>query len=150
MAKITGPALLILIAATLCKNLPAQTTPDIFHQLESARPEQGTVKISQENAIRNLVNLHIQQQGRLNGIRGYRIAIYRGSGQEANKQSDQVRALFISRHEEVKSYKKFELPFFKVYVGDFRTKSEALRFLKKIEPEYPDAFIREDIISFPD
>jgi hypothetical protein len=73
-----------------------------------------------------------------------------GSGQEANKQADQSRARFISRYEEVKSYKKFEYPYFKVYVGDFRTKSEALRFLKKIENDYPNAFIREDIVSFPD
>jgi hypothetical protein len=150
MAKFSGSGLSLLLTVTLCLNLTAQTTPDIFQQLQSPRQGQGVVKISQDNAISNLVDLHLSQQRKLNGVRGYRIAIYMGSGQEANKAADQSRAHFISRHEEVKSYKQFEYPYFKVYVGDFRIKSDALRFLKQIENEYPDAFIREDIISFPD
>jgi hypothetical protein len=151
MGKNSGPLLILLIAAFSCATLRAQTIPvDIFQQLESVKPGQGRVKIFQDPSIRTLVNLHISQQKRINGIRGYRISIYMGSGQEANKQADQSRARFISRYEEVKSYKKFEYPYFKVYVGDFRTKSEALRFLKKMENDYPNAFIREDIVSFPD
>ena len=141
---------MILIASALYTDLTAQTTSDIFVQIETVKPGQGNIKVTQDQAIRNLVNQHLAQQKRMNGIRGFRISIYMGSGQEANKQADQWRARFISRYEEVKSYKKFEYPYFKVYVGDFRTKSEALRFLKRIEYDYPDAFIREDIISFPD
>jgi len=156
MAKVTGKGLIFLIAVFLCFKVSAQSNPDIFQQLESQIPGQGIVKISQDNSIRGLVELHLSQMQRLKGIRGYRIAIYMGSGQEANKAADAARAKFISRYEEAKSYKKFEYPYFKVYVGDFRTKSEALRFLKKIEHEYPDAFIREfdpakgdEVISFP-
>jgi hypothetical protein len=82
---------------------------------------------------------------------GYRISIFNESGQEANKKCELARAKFISRYEQVKSYKKFEYPFFKVYVGDFRTKSEALKFLKQIENDYPDAFITPPVmIYFPD
>jgi hypothetical protein len=86
----------------------------------------------------------------MNGIKGYRILIYMGSGQEARKEADQARAGFIRLFEGVTSYIRFEYPYFKVYVGDFRTKSEALRFLKQIENIYPDAFIRDDIVAFPD
>jgi len=150
VSKISGTCLLILIVAAFGTSLAAQTTSDIFVQLESVEPGQGNIKLTQDQAIRNLVNQHLAQQKRINGVRGFRISIYMGSGQEANKQADQWRTRFISKYEEVKSYKKFEYPYFKVYVGDFRTKSEALRFLKRIENDYPDAFIREDIISFPD
>jgi hypothetical protein len=151
MPKISGSGLLLLLfTVILCLNLTAQTTPDIFQLIESTGPGRGRVKISQNNDIRNLVELHVSQQRKLNGVKGYRISIYMGSGQEANKAADQSRARFISKYEEVKSYKKFEYPYFKVYVGDFRIKSDALRFLRQIENEYPDAFIREDIISFPD
>lgn len=150
MFKLSGSGLLFIIIVTLSARLGAQSAPDIFQEVEAAKTGQGQVKITQDNNIRNLVSLHLSQQKRMNGIRGYRIAIYMGSGQEANKQADQSRARFISKYEEIKSHKKFEYPYFKVYVGDFRTKSEALRFLKKIEGDYPDAFIREDIILFPD
>ncbi len=130
MAKLSGSGLLFLLFVTLCPYLTAQTTPDIFQQIGTSKQGQGTVKISQDNAITNLVELHLNQQKKLNGVKGYRIAIYMGSGQEANKAADHSRAKFISRHEEVKSYKQFEYPYFKVYVGDFRIKSDALRFLK--------------------
>jgi hypothetical protein len=150
MAKLSGSGLILFLSVTLCLNLSAQNTPDIFKLIETPKQGQGVVKISQDNAIANLIDLHLSQQKKLNGVKGYRIAIYMGSGQEANKAADQSRARFISRHEEIKSYKQFEYPYFKVYVGDFRIKSDALRFLKQIENEYPDAFIREDMISFPD
>ena len=96
-----------------------------------------------------MINMHIAQRQKVNGVKGFRVCIYYNSGQTANKGADQERAKFISRYEDVPSYKRFESPFFKVYVGDFRTKSEALRFLEKIEYDYPNAFIREDIVAFP-
>jgi hypothetical protein len=142
--------LIFLIAAASAGTTLAQTTTDIFSRLESSRPGQGSVRISQDPNIRNMVNLHLTQQKKMNGIRGYRICIYLDSGQEANKKADQERSEFISRYEDIKSYKKFEYPYFKVYVGDFRTKSEAWRLLKLMEHDYPDAFIREDIVAFPD
>jgi hypothetical protein len=140
----------LLIASAFTGNLPAQTPSDVFARLESIKPGQGTVHITQDVKIRDLVNLHVSQQRKMNGIKGYRICIYIGSGQEARKEVDQIRAKFISRYEDVASYPRYEYPYFKVYVGDFRTKSDAWGFYKKIENEYPDAFIREDIIAFPD
>jgi len=151
MLKVAAVTLSLLLSAAISGALRAQAPSDVFTRFESGKPGQGTVKITQDVNIRNLVNLHASQQRKMNGIKGYRICIYLGSGQEANKKADQERAKFISRYEDVKSYKRFEYPYFKVYVGDFRTKSEALRFLKKIERNYSDeAFIREDIIAFPD
>jgi hypothetical protein len=142
--------LILLIAAAFAGTTLAQTQSDVFAWLESRQPGKGSVHITQDVNIRNLVNLHLSQQKKINGIRGYRICIYLDSGQEANKKADQERAKFISRFEDIKSYKRFEYPYFKVYVGDFRTKSEAWRFLKLMENDYPDAFIREDIVAFPD
>jgi hypothetical protein len=150
MLRKAAVTFLLLIAAASAGNLQAQTPSDIFARLEAVKPDQGVVRITQDVNIRNMVNLHIAHQQKTNGIKGFRICIYLNSGQEANKKADQERSRFISLHEDVKSYKKFEYPYFKVYVGDFRTKSEAWRFIKKIEYEYPDAFIREDIIAFPD
>jgi hypothetical protein len=36
-----------------------------------------------------------------------------------------------------------------VAVGDFRTKSEAMRFLQTIAGHYPGAFIIKDFINYP-
>jgi len=150
MANKAGLFTCLLTLVALSVNLSAQIPVDIFANLESKKYGQGTVKIIQDEKIRGLVSVHLFTQAKMNGIMGYRISIYSNSGQEANKEADLTRAKFISRYEDVKSHKQFEYPFYKVYVGDFRTKSEALKFLKKIEYDFPNAFIRRDMISFPD
>jgi len=150
MANKAGLFTCLLTLVALSVNLSAQIPVDIFANLESKKYGQGTVKIIQDDKIRGLVSVHLFTQAKMNGIMGYRISIYSNSGQEANKEADLTRAKFISRYEDVKSHKQFEYPFYKVYVGDFRTKSEALKFLKKIEYDFPNAFIRRDMISFPD
>jgi hypothetical protein len=145
---------LFIILATLLpvsNTLHAQVPVDIFARLESVKPGEGLINIEQHAEITGMINLHISQIRRMNGIKGYRVCIYYNSGQEANKGADQERARFISRYEDVKCYKAFESPFFKVYAGDFRTKSEALKFLERIRFDYPNAFIRDNItVAFPD
>lgn len=129
----------------------AQQNKDIFSQLESPDPVGGKVTITEESGIRELFNLHLAQQKALNGIKGYRIVISRGSGQQAREAANKTRAGFISKYEDIKCYIVFENPFYVVYVGDFRTKSDALRFSHMIDKDYPNAFITRDItIAFPD
>lgn len=127
----------------------AQTPPsDIFSYFKSSG-KPGKMIIIQDAAIQSRVNVYLSQQAKLNGIRGYRISIYFGSGQDSKKTAELTRANFVTRYPGVNCHTKFEYPYFKVYVGDFRTRSEALKFLKEIEYNYPDAFIREDIVEFP-
>jgi hypothetical protein len=124
---------------------------DIFARLQEVNYGQGKVQIRQEAAIANLVNLHMAMMKDLKGIKGYRVCIYYNSGQEARSRADHERSKFISRYEDVSSDKVFESPFWKVYVGNFRTKSEALRFREQIRFDYPSAFIRDNItVNFPE
>ena len=44
MAKLSGSGLLLLLSVSLCLNLTAQSTPDIFQQIETVTPGQGKVK----------------------------------------------------------------------------------------------------------
>jgi hypothetical protein len=126
----------------------AQSPSDVFAYFK-ASGKHGRIEIIQDQAIQSRVNVHLSQQAKLNGIKGYRISIYFGSGQDSKKAAELTRANFVTRYSDVNCHTKFEYPYFKVYVGDFRTRSEALKFLKQIEFNYPDAFIREDIIDFP-
>jgi SPOR domain len=143
--------LFLLSVMLLTANIKAQAPVDVFARLQSNQPGQGSIQIKQHQDITSLVNLHISLMSSLRGIKGYRVCIYYNSGQEARVRSDQERAKFISRYEDISSDKVFESPFFKVYVGNFRSKSEALKFLERIRVDYPNAFIRENItVEFPD
>lgn len=146
---ITYITLFILFTTGLSAQQPRAN--DIFTRLQEVNYGQGKVQIKQDAAISNLVSLHVSLMKDLKGVKGYRVCIYYNSGQEARSRADQERAKFMSRYEDVTSDKVFESPFWKVYVGSFRTKSEALKFLERIRYDYPNAFIRDNItVSFPE
>ena len=46
-------------------------------------------------------------------------------------------------------YLIFQEPYYKVRIGDYRTKMEAEAFLKKISGSYSNAFVVKDEINFP-
>ncbi|HPS12603.1 MAG TPA: SPOR domain-containing protein, partial [Prolixibacteraceae bacterium] len=52
--------------------------------------------------------------------------------------------------ENMKVYVLFQSPDFKVRVGDFRTKSEALKLRNQLKNEFPSVFIIDDLISLPE
>ena len=141
--------ILLFFCNLFLANVQAQTSADIFSYFK-APGKRGKIEIIQNPTIQSRVNVHLSQQARLNGIKGYRISIYFGSGQDSKKTAELTRANFVTKYSNISCTIKWEYPYFKVYVGDFRTRSEALKFLKQIEYNYPDAFIREDIIEFPD
>ncbi len=124
--------------------------PEIFYRLNHKAYNQGQVRIYQDSSILNFLDYHIQAQEKLDGIRGYRISIFRDTGQDARKNCMAVRSRFKNKYDSIPCHETFVYPYYKLYIGDFRTESEALRFLKIIERDFPDAFIVRDIISFPD
>ncbi len=106
--------------------------------------------LGQENPLNNPVQTRTQLQveeliekksefHRLtNGEKmGYRIKIHFGDREAA----EEVQSKFSARFPEYETYKEYQQPYFVVLVGDFRTKLEAFQSMKKIQPEFPNAFI---------
>ena len=81
------------------------------------------------------------------GVSGYRILIFSDSGIGAKEEQQKIRARFISEFPGVDAYYRYDEPNFKVYVGDCRTRSEALKLHEQIEKKFPNSFIREDYIN---
>lgn len=80
------------------------------------------------------------------GIRGYRIRIYSESGVGAKDEQQRIKAKFLTLYPGIDAYNRYEEPFFKVYVGDCRTRSEALKLTDRIERNFPNSFIVDDYI----
>lgn len=100
--------------------------------------------------IHELLKLQVEQ-GKKNGtLSGYRLQIYFGSGEKAHAQATKIKTDFLSSNPGVKAYLLFKSPDFIVRVGDFRTKSEALKLGKSLTFQYPNAFIVADEIAFPE
>jgi len=109
----------------------------------------GKITIVQDKDIIQLIDRHLYEESKHKGIAGFRIRIYSNSGKQAYTEGPKVQAEFANRYEGIKTYYIFDSPFYLLYVGDFRTHSEAMKFLKEIEKYYPDAFIVRSKINYP-
>ena len=88
----------------------------------------------------------LTSNNKTSGIPGYRIRIYSKSGVRAKEEQQRIKARFLTLYPDIDAYYRYEEPFFKVYVGDCRTQSDALKLLEKIEKDFPNPIIREDFI----
>lgn len=82
-------------------------------------------------------------------VQGYRIRIYFDNSQNSRTESEAVMASFKASHPEIPAFRTFESPCFKVTVGNYRTRSEALAALDGIKRQFPSAFIVKEKIRYP-
>ncbi len=80
--------------------------------------------------------------------KGYRVQIYFGADKA---KANEYKARFLGRYAgDIIAYEVYDVPNFKIRVGDFRSRMDAYRFLKKIKSEFPSAFIVESEIEYPE
>lgn len=106
------------------------------------------VKIHQSQNISAALQKHIANNPS-RSITGYRVRIYFDNAQNARTASEETLDRFLSKYHGVPAYRSYQSPFFKVTVGDFRTRSEALELLERIKGEFPTAFILKENINYP-
>jgi hypothetical protein len=108
------------------------------------------LQIYQDRRITDLLVRHSQINQRKQVIDGYRLEIFFSSESSARQQSVRVRNEFNLVFPTIPSYMLFQTPNFKVRIGDFRNKSEALKIKAYIESKYPNAYIVKDNIRYPE
>ncbi len=82
-------------------------------------------------------------------INGYRIRIFFDNKQTARNQSEEIEKQFIESFPQYPVYRTYTNPYFKVAVGDCRSKSDAVKLLKEIQGVFPNAFVIRDVINYP-
>lgn len=106
------------------------------------------VRVSQSTEVQSV--FHATMRANPNRkIQGYRIRIFFDNSQNARSASEAEVARFTAAHPGVGVYRTYDSPFFKVTVGNFRTKSEAFAFLQRIKGTYPGAFVMKSAIDYP-
>ncbi|MEI7526145.1 MAG: SPOR domain-containing protein [Mariniphaga sp.] len=108
------------------------------------------LNIQCESKINDLLRQQAEQCKRSGTINGFRLQIYFGSGANSHNQAVKMKTEFLSSYPEVKTYLLFKSPDFIVRVGNFRTKSEALKMQKSLLYKFPNAFIVADEIALPE
>ena len=135
-----------------CLSVSAQQSSYNPNQPETENvsyPISEQLPVSQDARIDSLLKRHIAMNKRMNGTEGYRLEVFFASGLKAREEAMNVKTEFLTKYPDVQAYMIFQSPDFKVRVGDFRTKNEALALKDRIKKTYPNAFIVKDIIQFP-
>ncbi len=164
-------ALVISTAVFLCGgSLSAQTIPEGYELADSviyvpvsavdttlagknifnimAEESGADVAINQSQLISRSMDAHVISNGDRTQS-GYRVRIFFDNRQSARNESEATLKKFKSLFPDVMAYRIYANPYFKVTVGDFRTKSEAMALLARIKSDFPSAFVVKENIEYP-
>jgi len=117
-----------------------------FSQTKKNR-DSATVTVTKDAAIENVLNLKKAIVEKKNGkakAKGFRVQIHFGADRDKAKE---IKAKFIQKYADYAAYEEYDMPNFKIRVGDFRSKIDAYRFLKQMQADFPSSFIVQDEIE---
>ena len=106
------------------------------------------VTVNQSSAMRSALDRYVQNNANKK-LSGYRIRVYFENGQNARARSEAIARSVSNAYPGMGVYRTFESPNFKVMVGDFRTKDEALKVYQSLKAFYPTALLLKDTINYP-
>jgi hypothetical protein len=109
----------------------------------------GQIIVYQDNRVDSIIKRHIEYNKYQNGIEGYRVQIFFDAGNNSLNRASNVVEQFQLLFPGDTAYISFSEPYYKVRVGDFRTKLDAEGYLQQVLPDYPNAFVIRDKINFP-
>lgn len=122
---------------------------DVFLIMPSKEAgDEADVTVVQTDVVAGAVRRQVASNAERT-MSGYRVRIFFDNKQTARVESEETLKRFEGLYHDVVAYRTYANPYFKVTVGDFRTKSEAMRLLERIKGEFPSAFVVKENISFP-
>ncbi|HPT32283.1 MAG TPA: SPOR domain-containing protein, partial [Prolixibacteraceae bacterium] len=113
--------------------------PDIFRSIET----------KQDPELMELVNLHIRKNQQGGTMPGFRVEIFFSSELNARQKAQNIKGEFLSAFPDYNVYISYISPDFKVRVGNFRTRNEALKAVNLFKGQFPKAFVVPDQIELP-
>jgi len=95
-----------------------------------------------EEKVGELVNRHIKLNKKRKGILGWRLQIHSDTDRGKAKK---VRLSFMLKFPEIPAYLDHKEPYFKVTVGDFYTRLQALKVQNEIRKKYTSYIVPSNI-----
>jgi len=107
---------------------------------------QSSVAIKSDPILDSIIDANISLNKTSPGMAGYRVQIFFGS---ERKSAQEARTKFLQMFPETEAYLIYQQPYFKVRIGDYRTKFEAHATYKKLINQFDKVFIVPDRINLP-
>jgi SPOR domain len=156
MRKLIFILVILGFSSLIVRSQSYYTTSDLFKSTDP-NSQSGRLTIYQDPALDTLIgryimeNKNLEEKNGFTGVEGFRIQIYNSSDRNAKVESAKVRQEFMNQFPDVVSYLLFAEPaWYKVRVGNFRSRTEATRLFLIISKKFPNADLVPDIINLPD
>lgn len=150
--------IILLIGTAFPLTLSAQTyeTVDSLVYIPAAGVDESLVgrnifndvTVHQSQAISKAMAGKIERN-KSKKMSGYRIRIFFDNKQDSRGASEAAINRFKAAYPGHGAYRSFASPYFKVTVGDFRTKSEAMQMLQTVRADFPSALVVKENINYP-
>lgn len=106
------------------------------------------VTVNQSRAMKTAFDNYVSNNASKK-MTGYRIRVYFDNGQNARNKSEAIARTISNSYPGIGVYRTFESPNYKVSVGDFRTKDDALKVFHALKASYPTALLLKETINYP-
>jgi len=141
-----------------------QPTKSIVDELNTSHPGQGHVVIYQDEAIKGIVGrnitpsrpVYVSTDGSTAYVkmRGYKIQAFAGNNQRTSKnEAYRKQTLIQQTFPELETVVLFDSPFWRLRVGNFKTREEAEQVLDELRTAFPsfgkEMYIVTDEVKIP-
>jgi len=121
----------------------------IYSPAQKSTDTAGEVVLIQDYKIESLLEKKLAVNEARPAQFGYRIQIISVTGANSRDKVNVEKAKILMDYKDVRVYVVYNAPYFKVRLGDFRTKLNAVQFLNTISDKYPQAFVVKDKVNIP-
>lgn len=111
--------------------------------------QNGVMILHQSTKIDTLIMKQRQIHDNDSTIEGFRVQIFMELGNDALMHADSVRDVFSKKYPEIPIYLVFGQPYYRLRIGDFRTRLEAEHMYQMVKKQYKNAFVTADRIELP-
>lgn len=114
-------------------------------QTDITLSESGDITSINEEGIDALVSKYENILKNKNGVEGWRVQLM---FKAKHKEIKQLKIDFIKLYPEIPAYLEYDAPYYRVRVGNCRTKLEAIKIKHQISKNFPGAYPVPEIINF--
>ncbi len=133
---------LILLLGPVIIN--AQTANSLVSNLQEQVEGEGTITIHDEDGVEELVNIQVEVNKRMDGVDGWRIQLFSGLGPTGKKGALEAKSKFLNKFPDQDVDLSFTSQNWRVRVGNYRHKHEALPLLTELRELFPNCYIVKD------
>jgi hypothetical protein len=114
-------------------------------QTDTTLSENGSITSINEKGIDALVSKYENILNAKNGVEGWRVQLTFKAKKEETRQ---LKIAFIKLYPEISTYLEYEEPYYRVRVGNCRTRLEAIKIKNQISENFPGAYLVPEVINF--